>query len=487
MRIAVIGGTGLIGSQVVRLLNARGHEAVPESPASGLDLLSGKGLPEALKDMQVAVNVTNSPTFDDASPAFFQQTMDNLLPAASSAGVGHIVILSIVGADEVPGLVYYRAKVLQENILKAGPVPYSIVRATQFFEFLDQAISESADESTVRLPSTLVQPMASADVAKAVSEVCAGPPMRGMRSVAGPEVFGLDELGRITLAARSDHRTVVTDNSAGMFAAASGDALIAKEGTVIARTTYRDWLALARRQRPGKAPSTNARPNIVLVHGAWADGSSWNSVIERLQADGYSVTAPQFPESSLTADVARLRQVLARQDGPTIVVGHSYGGQIVTALGTDAPNLVGIVYIAAFGLDEGESIGRLLAQSPAGPALAHLDVDDQGFAWLPEDDFIHHFAADIDQVTARAMHAVQQPLAWSALDEVMGVPAWRSQPTWFMIADGDQTIPPDAERQFAARMGATTVEIPTNHVAMVSHPDDVVNLIHAAAKTLQPA
>ena len=152
----------------------------------------------------------------------------------------------------------------------------------------------------------------------------------------------------------------------------------------------------------------NARPNIVLVHGAWADGSCWSAVIERLQADGYNVTAPQFPESSLADDVARLRQVLARQDGPTVVAGHSYGGQIMTALGTDAPNVVGLVYIAAFGLDEGESIGALLAQGPPTPALAHLDIDKQGFAWLPEDDFVNHFAADVDPVKARVMFAVQQ-------------------------------------------------------------------------------
>ena len=231
----------------------------------------------------------------------------------------------------------------------------------------------------------------------------------------------------------------------------------------------------------------SVRPNIVLVHGAWADGSSWSAVIERLQADGYHVTAPQFPESSLAADVARLRQVLARQDGPTLVAGHSYGGQIMTALGTDAPNVVGLVYIAAFGLDEGESIGALLAQAPPTPALAHLDIDQQGFAWLPEDDFVNHFAADVDPVKARAMFAVQQPLAGSALNEVMGVPAWKSHPCWFMVADGDQAIPPDAERQFAARMGATTVEIPTNHVAMVSHPDDVLQLIETAAEAVQAA
>jgi pimeloyl-ACP methyl ester carboxylesterase len=231
----------------------------------------------------------------------------------------------------------------------------------------------------------------------------------------------------------------------------------------------------------------NTQPNIVLVHGAWADGSCWSAVIERLQADGYHVTAPQFPESSLAADVARLRQVLARQNGPTIVAGHSYGGQIITALGTDVPNVVGLVYIAAFGLAEGESIGALLAQGPPTPALAHLDIDQQGFGWLPEDDFINHFAADVDPVKARVMHAVQQPLAASALQDVMGVPAWTSLPSWFLVADNDQAIPPDAERQFAARMDATTIEVASGHLAMVSHSDDVVQLIQTAATTVQAA
>jgi pimeloyl-ACP methyl ester carboxylesterase len=227
-----------------------------------------------------------------------------------------------------------------------------------------------------------------------------------------------------------------------------------------------------------------AQPNIVLVHGAWADGSSWSAVIEHLQADGYRVTAPQFPLTRLADDVARLRQVLTRQNGPTVVAGHSYGGQIISALGTDTPNIVGLVYIAAFGLDEGESIGALLAQGPPGPALAHLDVDQHGFAWIPEDDFINHFAADVNPVTAKVMFAVQQPLHWSAVEEVMGVPAWKSLPSWFLIADGDQAIPPDAQRQFAPRMGATTVEVSTNHVAMVSHPDEVLQLIKTAAEAV---
>jgi uncharacterized protein YbjT (DUF2867 family) len=243
MRIAVIGGTGLIGSQVVKILNASGHEAVPHSLSTGVDLLSGQGLPEALKEADVVVNLTNSPTFDDASPAFFQTTMDNLLAEAKAAGVGHAVILSIVGADLVPGLAYYRAKVLQEDILKSGPVPYSIIRATQFFEFIEPTLSWTADETTVRLPATLLQPIAAADVAQAVAEVSAGAPLQGTREIAGPEVFALDKLGEITLAARGDHRAVVTDNSAGLFAAVAGDALIAKDGAVIAATRYRDWLA----------------------------------------------------------------------------------------------------------------------------------------------------------------------------------------------------------------------------------------------------
>jgi pimeloyl-ACP methyl ester carboxylesterase len=229
------------------------------------------------------------------------------------------------------------------------------------------------------------------------------------------------------------------------------------------------------------------RPNIVLVHGAWADGSSWSAVIERLQAHGYRVTAPQFPMTALADDVARLRQVLDVQDGPTIVAGHSYGGQIMTALGTDAPNVVGLVYIAAFGIDEGESLGALLSQGPVTPALEHLFTDKQGFTWLSEDDFVHHFAADVDPVKAAVMYAVQQALTASAFGDVMGVPAWRSQPSWYLVATDDQAIPPDAERQFASRMGATTVEISSSHVAMVSHPDDVAQLIEAAAAAVSTA
>jgi pimeloyl-ACP methyl ester carboxylesterase len=222
--------------------------------------------------------------------------------------------------------------------------------------------------------------------------------------------------------------------------------------------------------------------NIVLVHGAWADGSSWRGVIGRLQQAGHNVTAPQFPLNTLPDNVARLRQVLALQDGPTVLAGHSYGGQIMTALGTDAPNVVALVYVAGFGLDQGESIGALLGQGEPTPAVAHIRVDDQGFAWLPHDDFLAHFAPDVDPAEANIMFAVQQPLTMSAFDDVMGTPAWKNLPSWFAVAQHDEVIPPDGERLFAQRMGATVVEFDSSHVVMVSHPEEIADLIETAIR-----
>src|SRR6202167_2399929 len=230
--------------------------------------------------------------------------------------------------------------------------------------------------------------------------------------------------------------------------------------------------------------SSKSETAVILIHGAWAEGSSWGAVIEQLQAEGYKVTAPQFPLTSLADDIARLRQVLAFQDGPTVLVGHSYGGQIMTALGADAQNVVGLVYIAAIGLDEGESLGALLAQGPPTPALAHQFIDQRGFAWLSEDDFVNHFAADVDPVEARVLYAVQQPLAVTAFDDVMGVLAWKSLPSWYLVATNDEALPPDAERLFAKRMGATVVEVPSGHLAMVSHPGDVAKLTAEAAEAV---
>ncbi|MEU1818836.1 NAD(P)H-binding protein [Streptomyces roseifaciens] len=242
MKFAVIGGTGLIGSQVVNKLNAAGHEAVPHSQSTGTDVISGLGLDEAVAGADVLVNLTNSPTFDEASPAFFQTSMDHLLAAGQKGGIRHFVILSIVGVDQVPELDYYRAKALQEDILAAGPIPYSIVRATQFMEFIDAILSWTADSDTVRLPATPIQPIAAEDVAATVAEVAAGAPLGGIRNIAGPEIFPLDELGRLTLSHKSDSRTVVTDPTAGMFAAVKGDVLTDKNAH-LAPTRYADWLS----------------------------------------------------------------------------------------------------------------------------------------------------------------------------------------------------------------------------------------------------
>ncbi|MFF3917013.1 SDR family oxidoreductase [Streptomyces sp. NPDC001852] len=243
MKIAVIGGTGLIGSRVVENLRAAGHQAVPHSLSTGVNIITGEGLEAAVSGADVVVNLTNSPTFDDASLAFFQASMDNLVAASEKAGVGHFVILSIVGVDRVPELDYYRAKVLQEDVLKAGSIPYSIVRATQFMEFMDATLAMTTEGDTVRLPRTPIQPIAAADVAGAVAEVAAGSPLNGVLNIAGPDVYALDELGRLTLTAKGDARSVVTDDSAGMFAAVHGDAITAPKGARIAPTHYTDWLS----------------------------------------------------------------------------------------------------------------------------------------------------------------------------------------------------------------------------------------------------
>ena len=226
---------------------------------------------------------------------------------------------------------------------------------------------------------------------------------------------------------------------------------------------------------------------ILLIHGAFADGSSWSTVVADLQAKGYTVTAPQFPLTSLAEDVARLRQALAWQGAPTVVVGHSYGGQVMTALGDDVANAVGLVYIAAFGLDAGETITAVGADAPPPPALANLIADERGFGRLPEDDFVNHFAADVDPAKARVMHAAQQAVVLSVFDDVMGTPAWRSLRSWYLVAANDEAIAPDVERMFARRMDAETIEVPSSHVAMVSHPQSVVELIEAAARAVVPA
>ena len=182
------------------------------------------------------------------------------------------------------------------------------------------------------------------------------------------------------------------------------------------------------------------KPNIVLVHGGWADGSSWSAVIQRLQANGYNVIAPQFPLTSLNDDVARLRQVLNALTGPTIVVGQSYGGEIMTGLGTDAPNVVGLVFICAWAPDTGDLILSLAAPYPLSPALTELRVDAEGFSWITQENFLNYFAPDVNPPQANIMYAVQQAFHTSIFAQTMGTPAWRTIPSWYLVTTADQMI-----------------------------------------------
>ncbi|MEU9856320.1 NAD(P)H-binding protein [Streptomyces sp. NPDC047974] len=242
MKFAVLGGTGLIGSKIVKALTAAGHEALPHARSTGVDLLTGAGLAPALAGADAVVDATQSPTADDASADFFRVATGNLLTAAEHAGVRHAVLVSIVGVDQVPDLGYYRAKVVQEELYKTGPVPFSIVRTTQFFEYLAEIISWTGDQNAVRLPPTLLQPVAADDAARTIADIAAGTPLHTIRNVAGPDVIALDDIGRLSLAARGDNRALSTDPTAGPFAVAPDHTLTGQDGALICPTRYGDWL-----------------------------------------------------------------------------------------------------------------------------------------------------------------------------------------------------------------------------------------------------
>src|SRR6267143_6379416 len=219
--------------------------------------------------------------------------------------------------------------------------------------------------------------------------------------------------------------------------------------------------------------------NVVLVHGAWADGSSWAEVIPRLQAAGLKVTAVQNPLSSLEDSVAATRRALALQDGPTVLVAHSWGGTVISEVGTD-PKVTSLVYIAARAPDAGEDFVALSQKFPAGPARAGVQEHD-GFTKLSEDAFLKYFANGVDPTTAKVLYAVQWPTAASIFAGRTTTAAWRSKPSWYAVSKLDQTISPDLERFLAARMKATTVELDAGHLSLVSHPLEITSLILAAA------
>jgi pimeloyl-ACP methyl ester carboxylesterase len=222
---------------------------------------------------------------------------------------------------------------------------------------------------------------------------------------------------------------------------------------------------------------------VVLVHGAWVDGSSWSKVIPLLQNKGFNVTAVQLPLTSLDDDIAVTRNMLAAQKGPTVLVGHSYGGLVITGAANESPNVNALVYIAAFGLDEGESIEALSKQGPAPAGAAQIRPDDHGFLWIDRDGFAQAFAADADPVEARVMAAVQKPFSVKSFVAKAGPPAWKHIPSWYLVSTNDEMIPPQAEEFMAKRMGATVRTVPASHASMVSHPREVAEIITLAAES----
>ena len=247
MKLVIIGGTGLIGSKLVTRLREHGHEAVPASPDTGVNTLTGDGLAHVLQGASVVVDVSNSPSFEESAVMeFFTSSTRNLLTYAAAAGVTHYVALSVVGTERIPESPYLRAKNAQETLIRGGGIPYSIVRATQFFEFVTRIADEATVESTVRLPSVLIQPMAADDVAEAVAGVAVGAPLNGMVEVAGPQQFRFAELIRQGLAARDDSRTVVVDPHARYFGAELGErSLIPAGDTRLGEIRFEEWLRQA--------------------------------------------------------------------------------------------------------------------------------------------------------------------------------------------------------------------------------------------------
>ena len=244
MKLVVIGGTGLIGSKLVAKLRDHGHEAVPASPDTGVNTLTGDGLAEVLRDASVVVDVSNSPSFEAAAVMeFFTTSTRNLLRYAAAAGVKHYVALSVVGTERIPESPYLRAKNAQETLIKGGGIPYSIVHATQFFEFVKRIADEATVGTTVRLPPILIQPIAADDVAEAVGEIAVGAPVNGTVEVGGPETFRFDELIRQGLRARNDPREVVVDPQSRYFGAIPSErALVTGDGARLGAVRFEEWL-----------------------------------------------------------------------------------------------------------------------------------------------------------------------------------------------------------------------------------------------------
>jgi uncharacterized protein YbjT (DUF2867 family) len=261
MKIVVLGGTGLIGSKLVKKLREQEQEVVAASPSSGVNSVTGEGLADALNGASVVVDVTNSPSWEDTAVLkFFETSTRNLLKYEAAAGVGHHVALSVVGTERLLESGFFRAKLAQENLIKASSIPYTIVRATQFFEFVKAIADLSTGGNTVRLPPVLIQPMAADDVATALAGIAMSSPVNGTIEIGGPEQFRLDELIRRDLAARTDPREVISDPHARYYGiAVSERTLVPNDGARLGETRFEDWLRLQQSEKQTKAKATTSK------------------------------------------------------------------------------------------------------------------------------------------------------------------------------------------------------------------------------------
>ena len=259
--------------------------------------------------------------------------------------------------------------------------------------------------------------------------------------------------------------------------ASTGD----NNSTLVQPEASQDTAAATATNATTTTTTTNAtKPNIILVHGSWVDGSFWSKVIPILQNEGHRVIGAQLPLQSLADDIATVERAIESVGGPTILVGHSYGGIVISNAGYNNSNVTGLVYLAAFAPEEGESLGTFLPADSLPPGF--LVIDSAGFAIINPDIFHQALAQDTNVTESNILAAVQKPMNLAILNETSGPPAWKQLPTWYQVSEADQVVPPDAERMFAERINATTLSLNSSHAAALSHPDEIAQLIINATK-----
>jgi acylglycerol lipase len=442
MKIVVIGGSGLIGSRLVMKLRDGGHEVIAASPNTGVNTVTGEGLADALRGASVVVDVSNSPSFEDAAALkFFETSTRNLLTHEATAGVRHHVALSVVGTERLAESGYFRAKIAQEQLIKSSAIPYSIVHATQFFEFLEGIADVSMVGGKVRLPPVLFQPMAADDVASGLARIAVGPPVRGTVEIAGPEQFRLDELVQRRLAELKDSRQVIADSDAPYSGAKVSLKTLLPETTArLGETRFETWLARSLPMteeffegssgrkvflRSWRPPST-PRGVVLIVHGLMAHSGLYEWVAESLVKSGLAVYAldllghgksegePYFTDTvdRYVEDVAKVVEIAKTRDPglPVFVLGHSAGGVVSCTYALDHQKDIAGLVCESFAYEVPApdlALALLKGLSHIAPHLHVFRLKDEDFSRDPKfvdkmkaDPLVHHMAYPTSTVAA---------------------------------------------------------------------------------------